>query len=193
MIQVRYLKIFFRRPSLAKLLHGAFFLFFLAGCASASPFNKLACRNNIDDQIAGLNLQRYFESIAGDLCRDMCSTEDCSNATILATNFVNVQTLVPGKSGLLMGELMSSNLNNVCGYNVVQVEFSRLFKLSEGGLITMTRNPTNLQRTEYAVKNCVVGSYSATPNKLYLFAKIINTWTGKIIKMTSREVDLSCK
>src|SRR5208282_4057513 len=102
-------------------------------------------------------------------------------------------TLVPGKSGLLMGELMSSNLNKVCGYNIAQVEFSSLFKLSEGGLITVIKNPTNLQRSEYAVKNCVVGSYSATPDKLYLFARIINTWTGKSIKMTSRELDLSCK
>ncbi|MBF0559935.1 MAG: hypothetical protein HQL08_14280 [Nitrospirae bacterium] len=196
MLNVRYPKNFISGRSLKRLLFLYLSLFFFAGCASSSSFQNIASRYNTDEQITKLNFGRHFEAMAEELCGEACKEGKCANETILVTDFVDVQSYVPQKTGMLMGELMRSDLSKACGYTIAQVEFSNLFRLSENGLITLTRNPGKLQSSEYSeysVKNCIVGTYSITTNKLYLFARIINTSTGRIIKMTHREIDLPGK
>jgi hypothetical protein len=133
--------------------------------------------------------------MAEDLCPDLCGGEPCTNYSIVVPDFVDMQTLAPQKIGILMGELMRRSLNKECGYNIIQVKFSYLFKMSDNGLITLTKNFNDVLKSQSAplsVKNSIAGTYTATSNKLYIFARIINNSDGKIIKMTSKEVNLSC-
>lgn len=181
--------------SLKVLFCGGLFLFLLSGCASFSSYNKIAYCHDADEQLSNVKLQKYFDDMAKELCSDSCSGQSCSNYSIAVPDFVDMQTLAPQKIGVLMGELMRSSLNKVCGYNIIQVKFSYLFKMSDSGVITLTKNFSDALKSQYAslsVKNCIAGTYSNTSNKLYIFARIINNSDGKIIKMTSKEVKLSC-
>jgi hypothetical protein len=187
-------KVIIRRWLLSVLLFEVF-LFLLTGCASSSSYNKIASCHGGDEQISNVKFQKYFDEVAEELCPNLCGGGPCADYSVIATDFVDIQTLAPGKIGVLMGELMRSSLNKVCGYNIIEVKFSHLFKLSDDGLITLTKNPNEILKAEYStqsVKNSIVGTYSASSNTLYIFARIINNSDGKIIRMTSKEVKLSC-
>ncbi len=182
------------RHWLLRVLLFELFLFLLTGCASSSSYNKIAsCRG--DEQISNVKFQKYFDEMAEELCPNSCGGVSCADYSVIATDFVDIQTLAPGKTGILMGELMRSSLNKVCGYNIIEVKFSHLFKLSDDSLVTLTKNPNEILKSEYSpqsVKNSIVGTYSVSSNTLYIFARTINNSDGKIIKMTSKEVKLSC-
>ena len=115
-----------------------------------------------------------------------------SGETILVTDFVDIQTLVPGKHGLLMGDLMRGALNSRCGCRILQAEFSSFFRLSESGLVVLSRNSSDIKNTAYRQMECVVGTYSFVGRKLVLTARRINTLTGRITKRGPREFVYPC-
>lgn len=188
-------KVFIGRQSLRFLLTGGLFLLFLSSCASSSQYNKIAYCHNPDEQISNVKLQKYFNQIADELCGDECSDRRCAAESIMVPDFVDIQSVEAKKIGNLMGELMRSSLNKVCGYNIVQEKFSHLFKVSDTGLISLKTVPRDNVKSGNAPssdKSSVLGTYSASADKLYIFAKIVNNSNGKITKMTSKEVTLSC-
>ena len=119
-------------------------------------------------------------------------SERCAGETILVTDFVDLQTLVPNKHGLLMGDLMRSSLNSRCGYRIVQAEFSSYFRLSENGLVVLSRNSADIKSREYRQSECVVGTYSFVGAKLIVTVRRISTLTGRITRMVTREIDYTC-
>jgi len=88
---------------------------------------------------------------------------------------------------------MRGSLSKVCSYKIVQAEFGKYFKLSENGLIVLTRNIREIKKDEYSQSEAIVGTYSyQNNNKIVIFARKINTETGNISRMVTREVNYAC-
>lgn len=109
--------------------------------------------------------------------------------TLIVTDFVDLQSFEPKRSGLLMAELMRGSLHNVCCNRIVQGEFSKFFKMSEKGLVVLTRSVNDLKKDDYLGHHVVVGTYEYKRNKLIIFVKKVNIADGKIERMVSREID----
>jgi hypothetical protein len=158
-------------------------------------------------------LKPLFQEIAYELCTDSCSDcvvrnldgttpkltpntctlEEIRRQTVLVTDFVDLKSYVPGESGLLMGEMMRGSLNQVCCYKIVQTEFGKYFKLNENGLVSLTRRVSEIKHDDYPQPEAVVGTYNYLNNsKVVLFVRRINTTTGYVTKMVTREIDYSC-
>jgi hypothetical protein len=193
-----------------------------SGCVGRGwyPYSPLsggeACSNATPRQLLEhTDLKSLFAGIAAEICANGCNGaapgtdaqantgtaysnapakagERCAGETILVTDFVDLQTLVPNKHGLLMGDLMRSSLNSRCGYRIVQAEFSSYFRLSENGLVVLSRNSADIKNREYRQSECVVGTYSFVGAKLIVTVRRINTLTGRITRMVTREIDYTC-
>lgn len=176
-----------------------------------------ACGNATPRQLLEhTDLKGLFDGIALEICSEGCDgavdhdtgvtapqgpappsvparpIERCAGETILVTDFVDLHTLSPQKHGLLMGELMRSSLNSRCGYRIVQAEFSSYFRLSENGLVVLSRNSADIKSREYRQSECVVGTYSFVGAKLIVTVRRISTLTGRITRMVTREIDYTC-
>ncbi|WP_152609837.1 FlgO family outer membrane protein [Geobacter sp. OR-1] len=111
--------------------------------------------------------------------------------SVLVTDFVDLNSLTPKPAGIVMGEVMRSALNSVCGYNIQQAELSKYFTLNEKGLGVLTRNNLLIRQDEVK-KDFIVGTYSQSPDKLMIFVKKFDLTTGKITKMSSKEITFTC-
>lgn len=188
-------------------------VFTLTGCATTHEgYGYSACYGKtLPILMDSTDLKSLFEDIAAELCVDTCSDcavrtsegklsanacvnrEEITRHTVLVTDFADIQTFVPNQSGLLMGELMRAGLNKVCCYKIVQAEFGKYFKLSENGLIVLTRKASEIKKDEYMQSEAIIGTYNYLDNnKVLIFVRRINTETGKISKMVTRELDYSC-
>jgi hypothetical protein len=106
----------------------------------------------------------------------------------MVADFVDLQSYTPYRSGKLMGELMRTSVNKVCRYSVVQAELASYFRLSDKGLTALTRDPNLLKSSQFPYGECIIGTYNVTPEKLIIFAKKVNTRTGKISKSSTMEI-----
>lgn len=183
----------------------------LSGCVTDVVYGP--CHGKTLPQLLdATELKPLFQEMAYELCTDSCTDcatrtpdgkltitpqacglEEIKRQTVLVTDFVDLKSYVPGDSGLLMGELMRGSLNQVCCYKIVQAEFGRYFKLNENGLVSLTRRVSEIKKDEYPQPEAVVGTYNYLNNsKVVLFVRRINTTTGHVTKMVTRELDYSC-
>lgn len=200
------------------VLTGAVLIQVLTGCAPYYYYNTHqpeaygACYNkSLPILLDSTDLKALFQDIAAELCVDTCSEcvsrapdgkaaipasaprNEINPQTVLVTDFADLQTFIPNQSGLLMGELMRASLNKVCCYKIIQAEFAKYFKLSENGLVVLTRNVNEIKKDEYSQSEAIVGTYSyLSNNKVVIFVRRINMATGKISRMVTREVNYSC-
>ncbi len=187
-------------------------LFFtLMGCLATQEGYVRCYGKTLPVLLDSTDLKALFGDIAAELCIDTCSdsvtripddkgaAHNCTNRdeinrqTVLVTDFADIQTYIPNQSGILMGELMRASLNNVCCYKIVQAEFAKYFKLSENGLVVLTRKANEIKKEEYVQPEVVVGTYNyLSNNKVVIFVRRIDMQTGKISRIVTRELDYSC-
>jgi len=186
---------------------------FLSGCRASVPSNFGGdCYNKtLPALLDSTDLIALFQDIAAEFCFESSSdclapieegkvtTQICTNReetnpmTVLVTDFADIQTFLPNQSGLLMGELMRGSLNKVCSYKIIQAEFAKYFKLSENGLVVLTRKVNEIKKDTYSQSEAIVGTYNyLNNNKVVIFVRRINTETGKISRMVAREINYSC-
>ena len=184
----------------------------LSGCAATEIVYGPCYGKTLPQLLDSTTLKPLFQEMAYELCTDSCtdcavrnpdgtlkvtpktcSLEEIKRQTVLVTDFVDLKSYVPGDSGLLMGELMRGSLNQVCCYKIVQAEFGKYFRLNENGLVSLTRRVSEIKRDDYPQPEAVVGTYNYLNNsKVVLFVRRINTTTGYVTKMVTREIDYSC-
>jgi hypothetical protein len=196
-------------------------LFTSTGCPALQQRRQGVCYYGIKLSLPVLldstDLKSLFEDIAAELCVDVCSDcatrvpddkgnivncaniDDIKRQTVIVTDFADIQTYKPEQSGILMGELMRAALNNVCCYKIIQAEFAKYFKLSETGLVVLTRNANEIKENEYLQSEVIVGTYNYLydynymhRNKVVIFIRRIDQQTGKITRMVTRELDYFC-
>ncbi len=172
----------------------------LGGCAG---MEQSPCYHRpLSTLLDSTNLKAMFASMAVELCQSPCG-QDCgaerqacpseaARQTILVTDFANLDTYIPGQHGLLMGESMRAALSSGCQSRIVQAEFGKHFKLSEQGLVALTRKVDEIRRDELPYQEAVVGTYSFQGGKLIIFARKIDSRTGVVTRMVSREVNFTC-
>ncbi|GFE60788.1 FlgO family outer membrane protein [Geobacter sp. AOG2] len=187
----------------------------LTGCATYNSYHPEAygaCYNKtLPVLLDATDLKALFQDIAAELCVDTCAecaartsdgkaaipasapNDEANRLTVLVTDFADLQTFIPNQPGLLMGELMRASLNKTCCYKIIQAEFAKYFKLSESGLVVLTRNVNEIKKDEYFQSEAIVGTYNyLSNNKVVIFVRRINMTTGKISRMVTREVNYSC-
>jgi hypothetical protein len=185
----------------------------LSGCATSTPstFGGDCYNKSLPILLDSTDLKALFQDIAAELCGETSyaclpqteegkgNTQTCTNSeemnpvAVLVTDFADIQSFLPNQSGLLMGELMRGSLNKVCNYKIIQAEFAKYFKLSENGLVVLTRKVNEIKKDEYSQSEAVVGTYSYLNNsKVVIFVRKINITTGKISRMVTREVNYAC-
>ncbi len=183
----------------------------LSGCVTDMVYGPCYGKT-LPQLLDSTTLKPLFQEMAYELCTDSCSDcatrtpdgrlsvtpktcslEEIRRQTVLVTDFVDLKSYMPGDSGLLMGELMRGSLNQVCCYKIVQAEFGKYFKLNENGLVSLTRRVSEIKHDDYPQPEAVVGTYNYLNNsKVVLFVRRINTTTGYVTKMATREIDYSC-
>jgi hypothetical protein len=186
----------------------------VSGCVRTSdPYSGYY--QTLDDRLDRVALKSLFKSISLEFCNNSCSdcAASCSSQveriepallpsgsaihpsseqeTVIVTDFVDLQSFEPKRAGLLMAELMRGSLHNVCCNRIVQGEFSKYFKLSDKGLVVLTRSAGDLKKDDYPGHHVVVGTYEYKRNKLMIFVKKINIANGKIVRMVTREIDFT--
>lgn len=186
-------------------------LLLVAGCASV-PVQGQCHGKTLAQLLDATDLKSLFQQVAYELCTEncsdcvtrqpdgslsitpnLCSMEDIKRQTVLVTDFVDIKTYTPELPGLLMGEMMRGGLNQVCCYKIVQAEFGKYFKLNANGLVSLTRHASDIKHDAYPQPEAVVGTYNhVSNNKVVLFARRINTTTGHVVRMVTREIDYSC-
>ena len=183
------------RRSLAVLLLGL--LFVLSGCF-ARYMGSADCTTSLEEILSRVDMKPVFQGMAADLCGEPCNPTGnpnvtaCPSPTFLVTDFVDIHSLQPKKHGIVMGELMRSSLNRTCRAKIVQAEFSESFTLSDKGLVAMSRDPKRVRHPEYPYSEYIVGTFSYSGNKLFLFARKVDVATGRVTKMASREITAGC-
>jgi hypothetical protein len=172
---------------------------------TGSGGERTSCTSQNLDQV---ELKTIFLSIAKELCTDSCAEcgrpdKACGSAVgkgsdlelhqaVLVADFVDLQNYQPNQYGILMGELMRGSLNSYCCSKIIQAEFAKYFKLTESGLVVLTRNVSDIKTDKYSQPECIVGTFSFLNSKLIIFVRRINTTTGQISKMVMREIDFKC-
>ena len=174
------------------------------GMRSVSTRATEKCTVGLEWQVRMLDLKGIFDSLAKELCTDCRPPQQeakaaggatCGEQTpddLLVTDFVDLATLEPKSSGILLGESMRSSLSRICCRKIQQVELAKYFKLTDKGLVALTRDVEKIVKDQFPPKECVVGTYVLTPDKLIIFAKRINLADGSVVRMTSREVTFVC-
>lgn len=182
---------------LVRVLIISMFSFLLCGCAAV----QMPCTGkSIQQYLDATELKPIFMQMAAELCDSRtvgsaakCTVDDSKRQTVLVTDFVDLKSFLPEHSGLIMGELMRGSLNQSCCYNISQAEFGKYFKLNEQGLISLTRKASEISSSDFSQPEVVVGTYSFSGNsKITLFARRINTSTGNVVRMVTREIHYSC-
>ncbi|MFQ3573750.1 MAG: FlgO family outer membrane protein [Thermodesulfovibrionales bacterium] len=172
------------------------FCFFLTACVKMVETTTLFRCKDIStseklqtDLVAKLDLQPVFDSIAHDICYD---NDRCINGPIIITDVVDIKTLTPKRIGMLMSEMTRSSFNNVCCNKIFQGEFGRYFRLDERGLVVLTRDPSEIKNNEYPFAEAIVGTYNITKDRLHIFFRRINVFTGQATRFTTREISFQC-
>jgi hypothetical protein len=173
----------------------------LGGCALLND-NSPCYGQSLPALMDAGNLQQVFAEIARELCQPACAGDcrgeraacgaEVSTRPVMVSDFANLDTYVPGQAGLLMGEMMRSALSTGCCRKIVQAEYGKFFKLSEQGLVILTRKVDEIRRDDFPGQDIVVGTYSFHGSKLSIFARRIDSRTGIVERMVTREITYSC-
>jgi hypothetical protein len=164
------------------------------------------CTVGLEWQVRMLDLKGIFAGLAGEVCsecggkpspaRNASSTtaESCGQpqADLLVTDFVDLTTLEPKSVGVLLGEAMKSGLSQSCCRRIQQVELAKYFKLTDRGLVALTRDAEKIAADQFRPAECIIGTYTLTADKLILFVRRVNLQDGAIVRMASREITFSC-
>lgn len=175
----------------------------LAGCASTD--HQQCAKLGLPRLIVLNEVGRVFDDIANGFCPATCPdpgpsaapvTGSCNDPglsrLVLVPDFVNLTTYTPGATGLYMGEQMRAALSQRCNSKIYQAEFGRDLKLSDEGLVALTRNPAEVVNEEFTGQDVLIGTYAYSGNRLSFFVRKISGAGGVISKMIAKEIEFGC-
>jgi PBP1b-binding outer membrane lipoprotein LpoB len=167
---------------------------FINGCVSSS----VDCTDEYGDDfdkaqiISNLSLENIMDEISLELCTNSDTRQRPLSKSLIFTDFVDIKTLKTDKNGMFMSELLRSSFSTNCNTKIVQAEFGKYFTLNNKGFVSRTRDIDKIKKSNYAYSKAIVGTYRFTRNNLYLFVKLIDINTGKVIKMVRKKVSYQC-
>lgn len=172
----------------------------LAGCAANDT--QQCAKEKLISLVSVAEISQVFDEIAMGFCPNSCSpdpatgTNSCDteqlSRLVLVPDYVSITNYLPGVPGLYMGEQLRSALSRRCNSRIYQAELGRDFKLSDDGLVALTRSPGEVTRAEFQGQDMLIGTYAFSGNRLSLFTRKISGSSGVISKMISKELVYSC-
>jgi hypothetical protein len=143
-----------------------------------------------------------LEDVMNDIAYEICNYNGCScsgglntrcPSTIISTDFVDIKSYKSDKAGMFLNELFRSSMSNLCCSKIVQAEFGKYFRLnSKDGFVSLTRDTDKIKKPEYSNSKAIVSTYNISDSNLYLFVRVVNINTGKILKMINKKVSFMC-
>lgn len=152
---------------------------------------RLPCKNSLEANLQSVSLQPIFDGMAQELMGNACGLG--TQGGFVVTDLVSMADLKPGVAGLVMGEVARAALTRLNCQRVYQVEAANLLTLNDQGFIALSRSATEVRPEIGPVREAVVGSYHAWPDKALLVLRRINTQTGELTRSVSREISFGCK
>ncbi|MEY4083972.1 MAG: FlgO protein [Pseudomonadota bacterium] len=150
-----------------------------------------ACKASLDASLKSVPLQPVFDSMASELMVNVCGQGTLGGFVV--TDLVNIADLKPGVAGLIMGEVARASLTRLDCQRVFQVEAANLLSLNDQGFIALSRKATEVRPEIGPVREAVVGTYHAWPDKMLVVLRRIDTNTGQLTRSVSREISFGCK
>ncbi|MFZ9765057.1 MAG: hypothetical protein ACO3OX_07115, partial [Burkholderiaceae bacterium] len=156
----------------------------LSACASLQETTKEfispkpPCKNSLEANLQSVSLQPILDGMTRELMGNACGFG--TPGGFVVTDLVSMADLKPGVAGLVMGEVARSSLTRLNCQRVFQVEAASLLTLNDKGFIALSRSATEVRPEIGPVREAVVGSYHAWPDKVLLVLRRINTQTGEL-------------
>jgi PBP1b-binding outer membrane lipoprotein LpoB len=168
---------------------------FFGGCVSSSVDCTDEYGQGFDKTqiISNLSLEKIMDEISLELCTvNQNVRQRPISKSLIFTDFVDIKTLKTDKNGMFMSELLRSSFSKNCNTKIVQAEFGQYFRLNQDGFVSLTRDVSKIKTPNYKYSKAIVGTYRFTSNNLYLFVKLIDINSGKVLKMVRKKVSYQC-
>lgn len=179
------------RKSLITLLTA---LLFLSACSSTGSRVENQCLT-FEDKLQATNLSSLMQSLAAELGQGLPKYEPSSGdqlGILLVADFVNINTLKTEQNSLVMSDMLRTYLANLPGKKVVQVEFGKDIRLSDSGVVSLTRNLDLTNKQKVGANQVVVGTYLDLQTKLIINLRAIDPSNQIITSAVVRELKYSC-
>lgn len=110
---------------------------------------------------------------------------------VFVSDFVNVNNVRNRtKLGFLQSEVLKDVLSNK-DIIVREVELGLNFKIGESGFNVLSREHSEIDENVYNEKYALVGTYSITTKRLWIFIKLIDIYTGEILASSTESTILT--
>ena len=166
----------------------------LAGCSSTPNRSDNQCLT-FEDKLQATDLSVLMQGMAVELSNGLPKFDPNSNnnyGVLLVSDFVNVNTLKSEPNALVMSDMMRTYLANIPGKKVVQVEFDKDIRLSDSGVVSLTRNIDLANKQKVGANQVVVGTYLNLQNKLFINLRAIDPSNQIISSAVVREINYTC-
>ena len=119
------------------------------------------------------------------LSKEICDSEFnvCNGNAIVISDFINIDTWKVDSKGILFSEYMKAALSKVCSCEIYEVKLRRSLKLSEEGLVALTRNAYEVKNRNIQARWIILGTYRETEYGVTIFVKLVDFMTGKVKKV----------
>jgi PBP1b-binding outer membrane lipoprotein LpoB len=169
-------------------------LLLLSGCSSTQNRGDNQCLT-FEDKLQATDLSHLIKNMAAELSAGLPKFDPRSSddyGVLLVADFVNVNTLKTEQNSLVMSDMLRTYLANLPGKKVIQVEFGKDIRLSDSGVISLTRNTDLTNKQKVGANQVVVGTYLDLQNKLIINLRAIDPSNQIISSAVVRELKYSC-
>jgi hypothetical protein len=179
------------RTSLITLLAS---LLLLSACSSTGNRVDNQCLT-FEDKLQATDLSKLMQSLAVELGNGLPTPDPGSPdqvGVLLVADFVNINTLKTEQNSLVMSDMLRTYLANLPGKKVVQVEFGKDIRLSDSGVVSLTRNLDLTNKQKVGANQVVVGTYLDLQTKLIINLRAIDPTNQIISSAVVRELKYTC-
>jgi len=177
---------------------------FLSGCATGiervdsvllkeHPLQE--CGVSRDEAIARVDMRRLLSEAARSICAKPVDPKDAlvqAPTAYVVPDMVDIQTYVPSKLGISMGELLRSSIFNICKVPVRQVEVSSAIKFDSSGMVILSRDLDQLKQKAFPAETAVIGTYHLQSNRLTVVVRRVSLDNSLISAIATREARWRC-
>lgn len=164
----------------------------LGGCALSREVPLADCEVSRADVVSKLNLKDFVDSSMEGVCLQTADWLRDSSVPVLVPDAVDIQTLEPGSLGIVLGELIRSNVINSCKSLVRQLEASKQVRLNESGVTILSRTLPPGQTKTVPADYAIVGAYNLERGRLTLTLRRIRLADSTIESIRSTSLKWAC-
>ena len=169
-------------------------LLLVSGCSSTGNRAENQCLT-FEDKLQATDLSNLMQSMAAELSLGLPKFDPRSSdnyGVLLVSDFVNINTLKTEPNSLVMSDMLRTYLANLPGKRVVQVEFGKDIRLSDSGVVSLTRNIDLTNKQKVGANQVVVGTYLDLQTKLVINLRAIDPSNQIISSAVVRELKYTC-